>query len=183
VLAGPVDRHVELDFSGRPAGERGFELTIERQGHLFVESPRQDRQTGSISEGQCCLGRPLMVGVTCDAAFVEDEQQVGTNPVGDLADLGGKHVESLVGESEVRVLEQLDVTDAQLDRSLPDLGAADAAERFQVLSERGRLTSCEAQDRREGALVGEGTECGAEPEALVVRMRTDDENRCRRRQM
>jgi hypothetical protein len=117
-----------------------------------------------------------MVRVTGNATFVEDQQEVGTNSVGDLADLGGKHVEPLVGKAEVRVLEQLDMTDTELKRRVPELAAADVTQRFQVLSERGGLTAREAQDRSEDASICKLTERTAEPEALVVRMSTNDED-------
>jgi hypothetical protein len=123
-----------------------------------------------------------MVRVAGNAAFVEDQQQVGTNSVGDLADLGGEFGETLVGKCEVGVPEQLDMIDAELNGRVPQLGAADASQQFQVISERRGLTSREAQDRREDASVAKGTEGGAEAEALVVRMSTDDEDGRRRRQ-
>lgn len=176
LLAGSVDAHVELDQLGWPADESGSELPVERRRHLLVESPRQDWQTGSVSESQCRLGGPLMVRVTGNASFVEDQQEVGTNSVGDLADLGRKHVEPLVGKAKVRVLEQLDMTDTELKRRVPELAAADLTQRFQVLSERRGLAAREAQDRREDASICKLTERTAEAEALVVRMSTDDED-------
>jgi hypothetical protein len=122
-----------------------------------------------------------MIRVAGNATLVEDQQQVGTNSVGDLTDLGGENGEFLVGKCEVGVFEQLDMTDAEFNGRVPKLGAADVSQRFQVLSERRGLTSRETQDRREDASVGKGTERTAEPEALVVRMSTDDEDgRCRR---
>src|ERR1019366_10348227 len=75
-LCDAVDRQAEVEFARRAAGECATKLEVEDGGAILGEGPSGNRKISACAGDRGFRGAP-MVGMTGDAALVEDKEQVG----------------------------------------------------------------------------------------------------------
>ncbi len=116
VLPPPIDVYLEVEVHVRPTDEPCTEFLVQDGRDRFAYRPRQHGDPSIAGEGQCGFGCPGVVGMSSDAALVEDQEEIGPDPVGHLAHAIDQSIERLLGQGTVRVVEQLYMLNTELGR-------------------------------------------------------------------
>ena len=82
---------LEVEFGRRTTAECGTELEVEDGGDLLREGPRDNRKI-STRAGDRRFRGARMVGMTGDAALVEDEEHIGMASFDHCVDIRAKGV-------------------------------------------------------------------------------------------
>ncbi len=121
-LTGAVHLHHNVDVVVIPANEARAELGVEDVGDVTGQTPGEDREGRRAHEGG--FGGAVVVGVSGDPSFVEDEEEVGTDLVDHGGDLIRQILQGLLCERSVLTVEQLDPPDTERRGRAGKLGAA-----------------------------------------------------------
>src|ERR1035441_8354125 len=100
-----IYRQPEVEFGRRTTAECGTELEVEGGGDLLGEGPRDHREISTRGANRR-FGGARMVGVTGDAALVEDEEHIGVEAFDHCLDIRAKGVEAHHVELPVGVVKQ-----------------------------------------------------------------------------
>lgn len=179
-LAGAVDRDADVDLIVGAAEERGTELIIQGPRDGGGDGPGEDGEIELVGDEERGSGCGSVVGMTGDAALVEDEQGVGVGSK--RPDERREPGSGRGGEVAVGVSGNLDASDAQLLGGGGQLDCTEVAEGPLVGTERGSLPVGEAGEVDHRLVFGERRDDGAEPEGLVVGMRADGNDLVERRE-
>jgi hypothetical protein len=81
-------------------------------------------------------GRPAMVSVSGNAAFVKDQEEICPYAFAHSLDVSGQQTKRLITQATVREVEKFDLIDTKFDGGVSEFSSADSTEIGSVSTQR-----------------------------------------------
>jgi hypothetical protein len=173
-LREPVNWQSEVELDRRATTEGRPELEVDSGRNVLGQSPGYDREIAA--RGDYCLCGPDVVGMTGDATFVKDEEQIGIRPFDHGHNILAEHLDGDGCEHAIRIVEKAHHSDSEHSSRTVEFVPAHPSEIAVDAMQGGGFAVRETEQGRVGSELTECADHRTEPERLVIWVRHNGEN-------